>query len=89
MNFKVFFCTAVAKEQTPIKIINPQIKPPVGPISTCAPPLKAEKTGKPNAPIIMYVKIQAVDHLTDNIKPQRATARVCKVNGTDGVTKDI
>ncbi len=79
------FLIVLEMEHATVKSKNPQIKPPVGPIITCAPPLKAENTGKPNAPIAMYVKTQAVDHFADNINPQNAIAKVCNVKGTVGV----
>lgn len=62
--------------------INPNMNPPVTPKSVPNPLLKAENTGSPNAPIVMYNPTDKVPAFMPSIRPVKAIARVCRVAGT-------
>ncbi len=62
------------------------MNPPVTPKSVPNPLLKAENTGRPIAPIVMYNPTDIVPVLTPSIRPVIAIASVCSVAGTpDGI----
>ena len=61
---------------------KPKIKPPLRPIRWDIPPDIFEKTGRPIAPNIMYIKTDIVPSILPKKKPAKAIANVCNVNGT-------
>ena len=62
--------------------MNPNMNPPVTPKRVPKPLLKAENTGSPKAPIVMYNPTDKVPAFMPSIRPVKAIARVCSVAGT-------
>ena len=70
--------------------IKPMRKPPVAEASTESPPRKPAKTGSPTAPTARYTTTDTAAYGNGRMKPQSATAKVCRVIGTpDGIGMEM
>ena len=82
---KVHFLFAYVSEARPITyaiIGKESINPPVGPVMDCQPPVKFEKTGRPNAPNIAYISVAMEARFAPNIIAASVIIKVWSVIGT-------
>ena len=82
----ILFFKFLARPHIITKGIKPNMNPPVTPKSVPKPLLKAENTGRPIAPIVIYRPTDTVPAFTPSIRPVITIASVCSVAGTpDGI----